>query len=298
VTAPRVTAIVVNWNGMDVIGPCLETLLSSGLEGLEVMVVDNASTDDSAQFVRDTFPDVRIVPTGGNLGYAAGVNAGVGVALDEGADYMFVLNNDVEVAPDCVEKLVAAASERPDAAFLGPLIYYHDQPDVVWSAGGRIGWWTGHIRHIGIRERDAGQFAGVRDVDYVTGCAVLVRASALSGVGLMDTSYFMYNEDTDWCVRARRAGFAVVAVGDARLWHKVSASSGGGLTSFKVYHRVRSTFRFFRLHARSWHWLGIVPMTVARTLWFMAAELLKGSGGNARAVARGARDIVRNAPRG
>ncbi|MBD3367944.1 MAG: glycosyltransferase [Candidatus Eisenbacteria bacterium] len=296
-TAPRITAIVVNWNGIDVVGPCLETLLASDFEGLDVLVVDNASTDGSVAFIRQTFPGVRIIEAGDNRGYAAGVNAGAGVALDDGADYMFVLNNDVEVAPDCLSALVEAASGRPDAAFLGPLIYYHEMPDVVWSAGGRIGWWTGHIRHVGIRQRDRGQFAGVHDVDYVTGCAALVSAQAVRQIGLMDTDYFMYNEDTDWCVRAAKAGFAIVAVGDARMWHKVSSSSGGGLTPFKIYHRIRSTFRFFSLHGRPWHWIGIVPSTVVRALWFAFRQLFSGSGRNAAAVARGAADVIRGAPR-
>jgi hypothetical protein len=297
VSGPRVVAIVVNWNGRDIIGPCLETLLASDLPGLEVMVVDNDSTDGSVESIRERFPTVRILETGRNAGYAGGVNEGVRVALEGGADYMFVLNNDTEVAPDCVSRLVSAASARPDAAFLGPLIYYHDRPDVVWSAGGRIGWWTGHIRHIGIRQRDDGRFAGVREVDYVTGCAVLVGATAVRSIGLMDTGYFMYNEDTDWCVRAKRSGLAVLVVGDARMWHKVSMSSGGGLTSYKIYHRIRSSFRFFSLHARPWHWLGIVPCTLVRTLVFAVAQLVRGSTGNVRAVARGTADIVRNRPR-
>lgn len=297
-SGPRVEALVVNWNGLGVIGPCLETLLASDYHGLSVTMVDNDSTDGSVDFVRDTFPAVRIIETGDNRGYAAGVNAGAGVALDDGADYLFVLNNDVELAPECVSRLVNAASKRADAAFLGPLIYYHDRPDIIWSAGGRIGWWSGHIHHVGIRERDLGQYEGVRDVDYVTGCAALVSARAVREIGLMDTGYYMYNEDTDWCVRASRAGFAVVCVGDARMWHKVSMSSGGGLTPFKIYHRIRSSFRFFSRHARPWHWLGIAPSTAARSLVFFVSQLMKGSGRNAAAVARGAVDTLRNTPRG
>jgi len=288
---------VVNWNGLEVLGPCLETLLASDVPGLSVTVVDNGSTDGSVDFVRQSFPSVRILEMSDNLGYAAGVNAGVGVALDGGADYMFVLNNDVEVAHDCVSRLLAGAALRPDAAFLGPLIYYHEPPDLVWSAGGRINWWTGHIRHVGIRQRDMGQFGGIHAVDYVTGCAVLVSAEAVRRVGLMDTSYFMYNEDTDWCVRAARAGYSVVLAGDARMWHKVSTSSGGGLTSFKVYHRIRSSFRFFSRYARPWHWIGIVPVTAVRSLVFALGQLFSGSAENAGAVARGAADVVRNTPR-
>jgi GT2 family glycosyltransferase len=152
--------------------------------------------------------------------------------------------------------------------------------------------WSGNIRHIGLREKDEGQYADVREVDYVTACAVLASAVAVRSIGMMDEHYYMYNEDTDWCVRARGAGFTVLVAPDAKIWHKVSMSSGGGLTPFKIYNRLRSTIRFFSLHARTYHWLGIVPLTACRTLGFAARELVGGRGGNVGAVLRGLRDSM------
>lgn len=108
----------------------------------------------------------------------------------------------------------------------------------------------------------------------------------------MDEGYDMYNEDTDWCVRAKDAGFEVLFAPSARIWHKVSMSSGGGLTPFKIYHRLRSTLRFFSLHARPCHWIGIVPFTVVRTVGFAARELVRGKGANVGAVLRGLWDSM------
>ena len=153
-----------------------------------------------------------------------------------------------------------------------------------------MSFWSGNIRHLGLRETDTGQYAGVREVDYVTACAVLASAAAIRAVGPMDESYYMYNEDTDWCTRARGAGYAVIVAPESKIWHKVSMSSGGGLTPFKIYNRLRSTRRFFSLHARPYHWLGIVPLTVLRTVSFAVGELVGGRAGNVGAILRGLRD--------
>lgn len=287
-----VAAVVVNWNGREFLEPCLDSLAAVTSKGLSIIVVDNNSTDGSAELVRERYPGAVLLVNDENVGYAAAANAGIELARRADADYALLLNNDVEVAPDAVEALVAEARRRPNAAFLGPMIYYHDLPNLIWSAGGAISYWTGDIRHIGLRDEDRGQYEVAAPVDYVTGCAVLVSLAALETVGPMDVGYFMYNEDTDWCVRAVRTGFEVLLVPDAKAWHRVSMSSGGGLTSFKVYHRFLSTFRFFRLHARPYHWIGIVPATAWRTLVFSVRELMAGRGANASAVLRGVVDSI------
>jgi GT2 family glycosyltransferase len=294
---PLVVAIVVNWNGEAVLEPCLRTLTASNYPNLRVLVVDNASTDDSVALVRKSFPNVDVLEMPDNEGYAGGVNAGLERARGEGAEYALLLNNDIELDEEAVRELVRAALGSDRAAFVGPMIYYADRPDVIWSAGGAVSMWTGDIRHIGLREKDERQYPGVRSVDYVTGCAVLASMKVVREIGVMDDGYYMYNEDTDWCVRARAAGFDVLVAAESKIWHKVSMSSGGGLTSFKVYHRLRSTLRFFRLHARPYHWLGILPLTALRALWFALRELVKGNGGLVGAMFRGIADSMRGRKR-
>ena len=135
---PLVLAVVVNWNGAAVIEPCLATLLASTYPNLRVLVVDNASTDGSVATVRERFPSVRVLEAGENSGYAGGVNAGLEEAKREGAAYALLLNNDIELDAGAVGELVKSASSNERAAFVGPLIYYADRPDVIWSAGGEV----------------------------------------------------------------------------------------------------------------------------------------------------------------
>ncbi len=295
---PAVTAVVINWNGIPVIEACLASLLDSTYERLSVLVVDNASEDDSVSVIRERYPAVRIESTGRNLGYAGGANHGLRAARASGAAYVLLMNNDVEIAPDAVGELVRAAEEHPDAMLLGPKIYYFDRPDVIWSAGGVVSFWTGNIRHLGIREQDHGQFDELREVDYLTGCAVLLPARTLETVGELDETYYMYNEDTDWSTRVIRSGGKVLYVPSARLWHKVSSSSGGGLTSYKIYHRIRSTLAYFRRYAAWYQWFGILPATAARTITFAFAQIAHGEGGRVSALIRGIADGATGRRRG
>lgn len=289
---PDVCAVIVNWNGREVLGRCLSTLLASPYQELTVVVVDNASSDGSQELVRQSFPSSVLIENRKNLGYAGGVNTGLRHALAQGTEYALLLNNDTEIAPDAVGLLVEAMEKRPKAAIAGPMIYYYDPPDVIWSLGGKISHWAGDIRHVAIREHDEGRYRTVREADYVTGCAMLVRMAAVREIGLMDEGYWMYNEDTDWCVRAAERDHSIIVVPGAKVWHKVSMSSGGGLTAYKVYHRLRSTLLFFAVHARWYHWLGIVPATFGRALGFIARQLVSGRKDTAVAVLRGARDSV------
>jgi GT2 family glycosyltransferase len=292
VADPGVCSVIVNWNGRGVLDRCLATLIASSYQGLTVVVVDNASSDGSQELVRESYPSVLLIENAKNLGYAGGVNAGLRYAMAQGAEYALLLNNDTEIAPDAVELLVEAMEKRPKAAIAGPMIYYYDPPDVIWSLGGKISFWSGDIRHVAIREHDEGRYRTVREADYVTGCAMLVRLAAVREIGLMDEGYWMYNEDTDWCVRAGERGYSIIVVPAAKVWHKVSASSGGGLTAYKVYHRLRSTLFFFAVHARWYHWLGIVPATAGRALAFIARQLVAGRKDTVVAVLKGARDSV------
>jgi GT2 family glycosyltransferase len=289
---PSVYAVVINWNGLGVIGDCLRSLERSDYEDLTTLVVDNASTDGSPDLIRKSFRSVRLVETGENLRYAGGANTGLRLALESGADYVLLLNNDIEIAPDAISELIRVAANRRDAALLGPKIYYHEPRDLIWSMGGSVSFWSGKISHLGLRSRDVGQYERVTDVDYLTGCALFVPVATLRSVGYLDESYHMYNEDTDWCARAGRLGLKCVVVPSAHLWHKVSTSSGGGLTPYKVYHRIRSTMAFFRRYARPYHWFGIIPATAVRTLGFALKGLVTGKRENVSAAVRGALDAA------
>jgi hypothetical protein len=207
-----------------------------------------------------------------NLLFAGGMNVGLELALQENYDFVLLMNNDVVADRGMLPALLDALIASPRTAAAGPKIYYFDDPERIWFAGGRLSLWSGWPRHLGLRERDRGQHDRRREVDYLTGCAYLVRREALQDVGLFDTGYAMYAEDADWCFRARERGWRLVYAPPARLWHRVSASAGAR-SWFKVRCRVRSQWRFLRRHARWYHALTIPFGTVAEALrvgWLLA----------------------------
>jgi len=219
----RVVIIVLNWNGLADTLACLASLACLDYPAHEVVVVDNGSTDDSVATVCATYPRVTLIETGENLGYVGGNNVGLEYASAMDADYALLLNNDIEAAPDSLRLLVAAAEANPATGIVGPTIYYFDRPNVVWSAGGDIDWRRGRTRMIGLDEVDQGQFGHtVRPVDFVSGCALLIKMGLVEQVGLLDPRFFAYYEETEWCVRVARAGFRILHVPQAKIWHKIS----------------------------------------------------------------------------
>ncbi|MFO7698191.1 MAG: glycosyltransferase family 2 protein [Anaerolineae bacterium] len=215
--SPAVTAIVLNWNNApDTLG-CLASLAQQDTTH-RVLVVDNGSTDDSVARIAAAFPAVVILQTGANLGYAGGNNAGIRKALQDDADYLFVLNNDVTLAADCLSALVDAAQSQPRVGVVGGIVYDLEAPQRIQSAGMHLNA-IGDSVHRGEGQQEAGQFAAVDEVDAVKGCAMLVSREAIAAAGVLDERYFMYLEEVDWCQRIRRAGYAVLFAPAAHIWH-------------------------------------------------------------------------------
>ncbi|GAB4524231.1 MAG: glycosyltransferase family 2 protein [Anaerolineales bacterium] len=215
--------LLVNWNGRENILACLRSLEAVQGPSFDIAVVDNGSRDGSAQAITRSFPDVTVIQSIVNLGFTGGNNLGLMYAQRQGYEYVLLLNNDTEVAPDFLAPLVQAMEDDPQAAAAGPLIYYHARPRVVWSAGGVIDWQRGETRMLGLDEHDSGQFdSPPQVVDFVTGCALLVRLSVVAEVGALDERFFAYYEEVEWCVRMQRAGYRILFVPQSKVWHKIS----------------------------------------------------------------------------
>lgn len=287
-----VAAIVLNWNDKVATARCLESLLLSDFPSLRVYCVDNGSVDGSLDELPPRFPQVTFVATGANLYYAGGNNAGMRRALDDGAAYILLCNNDTIVAPDMVTLLHDALEQSPHAGFVGPKIYYLDHPNVLWSAGGGINWWLGLTWHYGLRKPDGPAWNQRRLVGYLTGCAIMARRRVLEEIGLLDPGYVLYAEDADWCVRASRAGWGLLYVPEATMWHEVSRSSGGAQSAFKVYHKVRSNFRLFGRYARPYHWVTIPFAVLAGGVAYGIRALITGNTAALRAMVRGGTDAL------
>lgn len=254
-TQPLVWVILVNWNGREITLDCLDSLHHSTYRNQHVLVVDNASTDRSVENIRKMHPDVEVLALPENRRFAGGNNAGIRHALERGAELLLLLNNDTTVDPGYLEPLVERLSSDPSTGIVAPKIYYHSQPDRLWYAGGSISFWTGSMKHIGIREYDHGQHDTPGETDYATGCCFLTRRELVAEIGLLDESYYMYTEDADWCTRARRAGYLVKYEPRAKVWHRLSVSAGGHLSWYKLKNKACSNFRFFLRYARWYQWL-------------------------------------------
>ena len=251
---PRVFIVLVNWNGKDVTLECLDSLYKVTYRNFRIVVVDNASTDGSVAALKNAFPETLILEMRENLRFAGGNNVGMRHALEEGAEFVLILNNDTTVDREFLSHLVDRMKSDMNIGMVSPKIYYYDDPNRIWFAGGKISLWTGTMSHIGIREIDHGQYDHVREIDYATGCCVLVRRTVAEKVGLFDESFHIYTEDADWSLRVRRAGYAIVYEPGATVWHKLSVSAGGHLSWYKLKNKYFSNLRFFSRYAAWYHW--------------------------------------------
>jgi GT2 family glycosyltransferase len=264
---PQVAIIVLNWNGRDDTLGCLASLSRIDYAAYEIIVVDNGSADDSVLAIRAAYPQVTLIEAGENLGYVGGNNIGLDYAQKTGAAYALLLNNDTEVAADFLDLLVAAADVDPVIGAVGPTIYYFDQPSVIWSAGGAVDWRQGATHMIDLGQEDQGQLGvSPRPVDFVTGCALLIKMSVVEQVGRLDARFFAYYEETEWCIRVARAGYQILHVPQAKIWHKISPAAREASPQVH-YYMTRNRLLFLSLsRVGPSVWLNTLLFDYGRTL--------------------------------
>ena len=292
------TVIVLNWNGLADTRALLPTLERSRMPAgwrLRVLVVDNGSSDGSIGAIAREFPEVELLALAENRRFAGGNNQGLRRAPDRGDDAVMLLNNDTEADPGMLEHLILALEQDPGAGAAGPLTYFAAPSRRIWYAGGRCVPGLGHASHRGLRQLDHGQYRAVERTGYLSGCALLAWASVWERVGLLDERYYIYAEDCDWCLRARAAGYALLFVPTARLWHKVSASSGAA-SPWKIYQRLRANAALFARHARGIGRATWLPSFVVQQAALAAWLAARGRMGAAAAVPRALLDAARGAP--
>lgn len=217
---PPVSVIILNHNGRRHLAELLSSLREQTYPSLEIIFVDNASKDDSIDFVRQEYPEVKIIALPRNSGFSKGNNAGIRAAAGE---FLFILNNDTKLDPHCISSLVAATKGRGRIGAVAARMMLYDNPLFVNSLGNSVSPYTwGSDNYMGYL--DVGQFRRVQTVFSACFGAALIPRSALSEVGLLDPGYRFYYEDTDWCYRARLRGYRIIAAPDAIVFHKFSAS--------------------------------------------------------------------------
>ena len=216
---PFVVTIILNTNRCEDTLACLKSLEQTTYKNHKVLVLDNYSTDGSIDAIGENFPHVQIVPLQDNFGYAGNNNVGIEMALKQGADWVFILNEDTIVDSDCISLLVANGESNMQIGMLGPMVYHYNEENVIQSAGGKMSkFWDGY--HLGQNEIDQGQFVQPHNVDWISGCAIMVRQTLIENIGMIDEDFFYYWEETEWCLRVREAGWEIQHVPAAKIWHK------------------------------------------------------------------------------
>jgi GT2 family glycosyltransferase len=216
----HVSVVVLNSNRADDCLSCLASLRNASQVGIRIMVLDYGSSAQSLAAIRSALPGGQLVQLQENRGYAGNNNVGLRLALDQGAAWILLLNEDTTVAADCLGHLVRTGESDRTIGMVGPMVYHADEPNIIQSAGGRLDSTSWCTTLVGGNEVDRGQFGVARDVDWISGCAMLVQRAMVEQVGMLDERFFLYWEEVDWCVRARRQGWRIVHVPAAKIWHK------------------------------------------------------------------------------
>lgn len=219
-----VAIIILNWNKKDDTLECLHSVSNSRLHNFDIFLVDNGSTDGSVSFLKQNFPTAHYIENPENLGYAGGNNVGIIEALRSGYSFVLILNNDIVVDANLLAELLSVMDLDGKVGIAGAANYYYEEKARIQFSGGRIDWYRGNIYDITRHHEDKGQFPKYRQVDTIAGSCMLIRREVFEQVGLFDERFFLNFEETDFCCRARKAGYKVFTCMQARLWHKVSLS--------------------------------------------------------------------------
>lgn len=233
----KVFIVVLNYNGRKFIKKCLSSVFKLEYPNFEVVVVDNNSTDGSLEIAKNTFSRANFIKNEENLGFSAGNNVGIRFSLERMADYILILNNDAEVEKDFLAKLVGAGENNVGVGILSPVIFSGLTKE-VWFSGGKINWLRMRTEH----ERDIKK-EECYATGYVTGCAMLIKASVFKSIGLFDENFFLYWEDADFSLRAQRAGFGNRLVSSSWVYHFENSEKNN---KNKIYWLVFSGLLFFK----------------------------------------------------
>ena len=286
--AERIWTVVVNWRQTEATLACLASLERAGADLADVVVIDNESGDDLLMRTRAAFPRTSVLPQAQNLGFARAVNIGARYAIEHGATAVLLLNNDAVLLPRAMHSFAEELARDPNLGVLTAKVFLTQEPDRLWAVGGHF---TGRrVENIGSGEKDVGTYDYAR-LDFVYGCAMLIRADVFRRLGGLDERFFLYYEDIDFCLRAGDAGWEVRMAPDAHALHEGSKSTCRE-PSVKVYHHARSRMLFFRQHLRGAR-LVFAISELAFIARQVAAHLVRREGQNAMAYVRGTLDALR-----
>jgi Predicted glycosyltransferases len=244
----KVSIILLNYNGAEDTLECVKSLEKINFENYSIIIVDNQSTDNSYNIIKENLGHKHVILSSGkNGGFAYGNNIGIRYALEQGADYVLLLNNDTLVEPDFLQELVKAAEEDDKVGLVTGKILYESKRNLIWYGGGRINWERFYGEHFqGVDDKTEVS----RNVTFATGCLMLVKREVFNAVGLLPEEYFMYYEDVDFCAGLQEKGYLIRYVPTSVIYHKVSASTGEEESAFAVEWNTRNRLKFIRKYKK------------------------------------------------
>lgn len=264
----KVSLIILTINSLKMVKKELLDLKNLKVDGLDVtcIVVDNGSSDGTEKELSSLkLPNMnyKFIETGANLGFAEGNNVGIKYALNQGSDFVLVLNDDMDLSSDLLTKLVSFMKQNPTVGIVSPKIYFarnhefhrdwyseNEKGKVIWYAGGKVDWDNIYTSHIGVDDVDSGHFNKIIKTELASGACMLVRSNVFKEVGFLDKGFFLYWEDADFCMRVKDAGFEIYFNPETSVWHKVSASAGGSGGKSNDYFLIRNRYYFAMRYAK------------------------------------------------
>ncbi len=237
---PKISIIVLNWKQEENTSECLHSLHKIDYDNYGIILVDNGSNDSSPDNLQKKFPDLKIIRNYANLGFAKGNNIGIKEALKDKPDYILLINNDTTVEPDFLKILVDYAESDESIGIASPKIMFYSQPQKIWFVGGKFLLFLKKPFHLFYGQYDKGQMKEPAEIDWVSGCCMLIRRKVFEEIGMLDADYFHYCEDVDFCIKAKQHGFKIVVVPDAKIYHKFALSIGGKFSPLATYYRTRN----------------------------------------------------------
>jgi GT2 family glycosyltransferase len=246
---PLVSIITINFNNTALTVDLLQSIGYLTYPNVEVIVVDNASKESPVEALHKAYPDVRLIMSPQNLGFAGGNNLGIKAAK---GDFLFFVNNDTVLTPDMLEGLLGTFEAHPDAGVVSPKVHFYDAPGTIEFAGYEaVNMFSGRNAMVGSKKKDLGQYDQETPTHYAHGCAMMLPAAVVREVGLMPEVYFLYYEELDWCQQIKNKGYTVYYQPKSLIYHKESMTVGKRST-LKTFYQNRNRILFMRRNAKAW----------------------------------------------
>ena len=233
-----VAVVIVNYNGFEDSVECIKSVIETGVDS-KIVFIDNASKINEADEIKQLFKDVECIRVNNNYGYSAGCNIGIRYALLHNYKYVLILNNDTIIDKEMIYILRDKADKKVISV---PKMLYYSEPNVIWYGGGKIDKKTGNAKNLKMNFKDDSE-TEVQQCTFATGCCLMLSMATINAIGMLDESFFMYCEDEEYSLRALKNNIEIIYVPTAKLWHKVSKSTGGSESAFCFYYLTRNILK-------------------------------------------------------